>query len=333
MNAREPKPEWDDVPAVLRTRIAALIGEPIASGEVAWGGYGPTASFVLTAASGAKHFCKGTHPDNTPEGHQAVLNECTNLQRFPELARFGAAFRGQVEGEGWHLAVLAAVTRAQAVPPWTADTQARAIAFIAAFHAATPARAEEVLKDMRVSDLLGQARNWHSLQDPASRDNFAALFTDERAVQAWLDAHLGDLILRTGDVASCGGPRGWIHADIRSDNLIFAEGGRLVLVDWPVLSYGPQLLDIAFFLPSLEGEGGARCADGLRLYELAAGVRFGAEDIALAAATVAGFFASRAGEPQIAALPRLRGVQKLQLFPALAWMCDALGIAALPTPA
>jgi hypothetical protein len=332
LSGREPKPEWDEVPEVLRARIADIVGEPIASGEIAWGGYGPTASFILTTASGAKHFCKGTHPGNTPEGHQAVLRECANLQHFPELARFGSAFRGLVEGDGWHLVVLDAIERAQAVPPWTPETAVRAIALIAAFHAATPPRAEEALKDMRVSDLLGRARNWHSLRDPASRDGFVALFADKAAAQAWLDAHLEDLIARTARLTTCGGPKGWIHADIRSDNLIFAAGGRLVLVDWPVLSFGPQLLEIAFFLPGLEGEGGPRCADGLKLYEEAAGVRFAAADIALAAAGVAGFFAARAGEPEIAALPRLRWVQKLQLFPALAWLSDRLGIPPPPLP-
>jgi hypothetical protein len=333
LSAREPKPNWDDVPQVLRARIAEIVGEPIARGEIAWGGYGPTASFILTAASGATHFCKGTHPGNTPEGHQAVLRECVNLRRFLELARFGAALHGLVEDEGWHLAVLDAVVRAQAVPPWTPGTVAQAIALIAAFHAATPAHAEDALKDLRVSDLLGRSRNWHSLRERASRDGFVALFADKDAAQAWLDSHLDDLVARAAHVADCGGPHGWIHADIRSDNLIFAAGGRVVLVDWPVLSFGPQLLDIAFFLPSLEGEGGPRCADGLKLYEDAADVRFAADDVALAAASVAGFFAARAGEPQIAALPRLRGVQKLQLFPALDWMCDALGIPKPPTRA
>ncbi|HWD26806.1 MAG TPA: phosphotransferase [Rhizomicrobium sp.] len=328
MSGREPKPEWDEVPQVLRARIAEMVGEEIVAGAIAWGGYGPTASFVLTAASGTAHFCKGTHPGNTPEGHAAVLRESANLQRFPELQRFGAGFRGLVEGEGWHLMVLEAVARVQSVPPWTPDAAARAIGLIAAFHAATPLRAEEALKDLRVSDLLGRMRNWHSLAEPKARSEFTALFADPAAAAVWLDAHLARLIALAGRVAACGGPRGWIHADIRSDNLVF--GARLALVDWPVLSFAPQLIDIAFFLPSLAGEGGPRCADGLKLYEGAAGVRFADDDIALAAAAVAGFFAARAGEPPIAALPRLRWVQKLQLFPALAWTCDALGLAPLP---
>ena len=44
-----------------------------------------------------------------------------------------------------------------------------------------------------------------------------------------------------------------------------------------------------------------------------------ARDVAVTVATVAGFFAARAWQPKIPALPRLRWVQKLQLFPSLTW--------------
>jgi hypothetical protein len=70
----------------------------------------------------------------------------------------------------------------------------------------------------------------------------------------------------------------------------------------------------------------------LLLYEQAAGVRFEAEHVTAAAAFVAGFFAARAGEPEIAALPRLRRVQKQQLVPALTWLCRCLAIEGPPIP-
>jgi hypothetical protein len=330
---REPKPAWADVPAGLRERIAALIGEPVAGGEIAWGGYGPTASFVLTTASGARHFCKGTHPGNTKEGHAAVLQECANLMRFAELARFGAGYRGMVEADGWHLAVLEFVPRGADVPPWTPHAVEQVFARIAAFHAATPAEARNALGDRLASDLLAKAQNWHSLRDPAMHGRFIALFEDAGAAAGWLDAHLDRLIARTQDGAALGGPHGWVHMDIRSDNMIFAADGRLLLIDWPVLSWGPQLLDVAFFLTSLEAEGGPACAEGLRRYEEAAGVVFAPGDIATAATIVAGFFAARAGEPEVAALPRLRGLQKSVLFPALRWTCARLALPPLPRPA
>jgi hypothetical protein len=329
---REPKPDWREVPAALRDKIAATIGEPVVSGEKVFGGFGPMATFVLTTASGARHFCKGSHPGNTQHGHAATLREFENLAAFPELARFGAALRGTVDGDGWHLAVLDFAERGTTVPPWSDTTIAQAIGLIASFHAAMPARAADTLRDRAAFDLLTQGGSWHSLSEPAMREKFVALFQDSGAAGKWLEAHLGQFVELQTQGASLGGPQGWMHMDIRSDNLVFTRGGGLLLVDWPALSFGPQLLDIAFFLPSLAGEGGPRCADGLRLYEDAAGVTFASGDVAVAATLVAGFFAARAGEPEEAALPRLRWVQKMQLFPALGWLSDCLGLAPPPLP-
>lgn len=326
---REPKPSWAEVPTASRVRIEGMIG-PVVGAETVWGGFGPTASFALTTASGKRFFCKGTHPGNTKEGHAAVLREVDNLIEFPELTfRFGAALAGLVEDEGWHLMVLEHVQRAVNVPPWTDGTLARVMALIAEFHRATPERAEAILRDCLASDLTA---NWRVLRDkPAAREAFAALFEDAPGAMRWLDAHVERLAALEDRGPDIGGPRGWVHMDIRSDNLIVAQD-RVLLIDWPVLSYGPRLLDIAFFLPSLAGQGGPSCADGLKLYEAAAGATFTQDDVATAATVIAGFFAARAGEPEIPALPRLRWIQKLQLFPALDWLCDSLGIDKPPAP-
>lgn len=322
---REPKPDWAEVPEVLRAKIVTTIGEPVVRGETVWGGFGPTASFALTTASGARFFCKGTHPGNTREGHAAVLREVENLKAFPELTGFGATLRGFVEGDGWHLMILDHVPRGTSVPPWTPDAIAQVMRLVADFHRATPERAETLLHDRWASDLIAKAQNWHTLRDNVdARDGFIALFEDSANASHWLDSHLDRLVTLKDRGPEIGGPRGWAHMDIRSDNIIFAADGGLLLIDWPVLSYGPQLLDIAFFLPSLAGQGGPSCADALRLYERAAGVTFAPDDVTIAAAVVAGFFAARAGEPEIPALPRLRWIQKLQLFPALDWLCACL---------
>lgn len=330
---REPKPDWHAVPGALRTTIDAICGEPIVSAETVWGGFGPTASFALTTASGARFFCKGTHPGNTKEGHAAVLREVENLRTFPELRRFGADLRGLAGGDGWHLMVLEHVPRVTSVPPWTLDATERVVALVADFHRSTPTRAEAILHDRWSSDLIAKAQNWHTLLEKADvREGFLALFADGAAAARWLDdTELEQLVRLKNKSAGIGGPRGWTHMDIRSDNLILADG-RVALIDWPVLSFGPQLLDIAFFVPSLEGQGGLCCADGLRLYEERAGHYFEAEDIAIAASIVAGFFAARAGQPEIAALPRLRWIQKLQLFPALDFLSDMLGVDRPPLP-
>jgi hypothetical protein len=68
---RESKPAWADVPPQLKEELATLAGGPIADAAVAWGGYGPSATFILTTADRRKLFCKGTHPGFTEAGKVA----------------------------------------------------------------------------------------------------------------------------------------------------------------------------------------------------------------------------------------------------------------------
>ena len=82
---------------------------------------------------------------------------------------------------------------------------------------------------------------------------------------------------------------------------------------------GNAVLDVAFWLPSLELEGGPK-PDAV----LPSG-----PGVAELAALVAGFFAARAGLPPPSGAPTVRGIQLAQLRPALAWACRALG---LPQP-
>ena len=126
----------------------------------------------------------------------------------------------------------------------------------------------------------------------------------------WLDEALPQLVA-AGDAAALDGDA-VIHCDVRSDNLC-VRAGRAVLVDWNHTRLGNATLDVAFWLPSLELEGGPPPD------------RFGVDDLA---AVVAGFFAAGAGLPPPEGAPEVRGFQRAQLEVALPWACRALGLPA-----
>ena len=333
---RESKPEWSEVPAELRDALAEIAGGKIDSGTIAWGGYGPTATFVLDVVDGRRLFCKGTHPGITEEGNEAFHTELAHYQRIPELAQFGPAFRGAAHHEDWHLMMLDFVQRTREVPPWSDETVRGAIAMLARFHANPPARAGEILpiaeQQTEFMGLYRAQNGWKALERQADRKQFVGLFSEPFAAERWLDAHLDEFIALEARAAHIGGPRSWVHHDFRSDNLLFTRSDEPLLVDFPFLAYGPTLMDVVFFLPSLAGEGGPTPEAGLRLYEESVGHRFDADDTRITVATVAGFFAARAGQPDIPGLPRLRWVQKLQLFPCLAWLAALTEIETAPAP-
>lgn len=337
MESRESKPSWPDVPRELVARLGELIGARIADAEVVWGGFGPSATFLIRTDDGRRFFCKGTHPGFTKAGKRAVLRERVIYEALPELSAFGPAFHGAAGDGEWLLLVLDFIERRRNVPPWSEDTFRAAIRMLARFHSAMPPRARTVLDDVRSSPLMaevyGACLGWRHLAESAEdSERLLALFADRIAAAKWIERHIGDFVALEEQAPRLGGPHSWIHHDVRSDNLIFRDEGEPMLVDWPYLAYGPIVMDVAFFLPSVAGEGGPSLREGLAIYETESAIRFDNHHARVAVATVAGFFAARAGLPPIPGLPRLRWVQALQLFPCLDWMSRLMSIEPPPAP-
>jgi hypothetical protein len=183
-------------------------------------------------------------------------------------------------------------------PPWRDGDVAAALAAIEALHAAD---APKLLRHAEVPD--DWAPGWRDVAgNPAPFLALGLVSPDwlTRALPALIEAEVACPL--EGD-APC-------HWDIRSDNLCFTAGG-VKLIDWAEACLSNPRLDLGFWLPSLAFEGGpppeAILADAPEV-----------------AAWVAGFFAARAGLPNIPDAPFVRRVQREQLGPALAWAIRAL---------
>src|SRR5205823_1502092 len=128
--------------------------------------------------------------------------------------------------------------------------------------------------------------------------------------RAWLDDSLPSLIAAAREAPIEG--EELLHLDVRSDNICFA-GTRTVLVDWNWAARGNGLLDIAFWAPSLQAEGGPPPEEIL-------------PDAGVWAALVSGFFAERVGQTAVRNADAIRAVQLKQLRVALPWAARALGL-------
>ncbi len=135
--------------------------------------------------------------------------------------------------------------------------------------------------------------------------------------QRWLDEALRSL-LSAADPALLDGDA-LCHLDVRSDNLCFRPDGQALLIDWDCAAAGNPEFDFAFWLPSLHLEGGPAP-------ETDANVTPGF------VALVAGFFASRAGLPNIPIAPAVRSIQQRQLAVALPWAASVLQLSSPDGP-
>jgi aminoglycoside phosphotransferase (APT) family kinase protein len=188
-------------------------------------------------------------------------------------------------------------------PPWTDDRIAAVLDALAAIAATPP---PQHLVDSLAD--LDQKADWEGVADDPTR--FLAL----RLCSArWLEQALPSLIAAAGSAPLAGDAL--VHADIRSDNLCFRDG-RAIVIDWNhALPANPDL-DIAAWLPSLHAEGGPPPE---RILPDAPGL----------AASVAGYFCARAGEPPFPDAPYVRPLQLKQSRTALPWAARSLG---LPPP-
>lgn len=186
-------------------------------------------------------------------------------------------------------------------PPWDDARIAAVLDGLAAIHATPPpVSLAPVATD--------SGADWRSVAaDPA------LFLSVGLCSERWLEAALPALI----DAASSAPLTGsaLVHLDIRSDNLCFREG-RVVVIDWNHATVANPDLDVAFWLPSLQSEGGPPPEAIL-------------PDAPGLAAWVAGFFSARAGMPQPPNAPHVRPLQLTQARTALPWAARALG---LPAP-
>jgi Ser/Thr protein kinase RdoA (MazF antagonist) len=327
----EPKPTWRRVPLGVRRRAEALLGAAVTRADRAYGGYGPSATFRLRLADGRRAFFKGVYP--LPEGSPVRWSLDREQRVFEQLgdliSPWAPAYYGAVAERGWHALLLEDLGPAT-VPPWTEAKARAAMRAYAGFHAGTRGRPLPRWLPRR-RGWLPFARTWSRLSANAVDLEQLAGLAGAGAGEAvsWLRHHLPALDAASSAFGRTGRPFALLHLDTRSDNVRVdaAAPTPLRIFDWPFAMVGPPELDVAAFAQSVASEGGPAPE---RLTDWYAEVQpLRPRVLAGAAAAIAGFFAERAWQPPVEALPRLRSVQRRQLRASLAWAARLNG---LPAP-
>ena len=280
----------------LREQLTQMLGVAVQGPMVAVGrGYTPALRRLARLADGRRVFVKAATNTSTAQWLRDEQRIYTTLQ-----APFLAHHIAYADGER-PVMVLEDLSEAHWPPAWRPGDIASVRATMAAIAARSPAHIPPI-------DASIFQTGWQTVA--ADPEPFLSL---GHVSAAWLSRALPQLIAAALAVDLSGDAL--LHGDLRSDNLCL-RGDQAILVDWNYACLGSPDVDTAFWLPSLEIEGGGvpesilPCEPGL-------------------AAVVSGFFACRAGLPLIPQAPRVRHIQQRQLSSALPWAIRALG---LPTP-
>jgi len=292
----------DSPPPDARDRIDALLGARAVAYSPTEGGYSPVGRWRVRTESGDRAFVKMAHTDHT---RRAIRTEHAVLRTFDPGLEFVPKLIGFDDHTEFPLLAIEDLGAALWPPPWDPPLVERVRDTVARMHAmATNLEPFSVVH-------AGEERGWSLVaEDPAP------LLRLDVVSRSWLDRSLPALIAAEAGAPLAGDAL--THFDIRSDNLCLAERG-VVLIDWNLACRGSPELDLGFWLPSLELEGGPPPEHFL-------------PDHPEVAAWVSGFFAARAGLPTIPDAPGVRGIQLAQLRTALPWAIRALGLAPVDGP-
>ncbi len=280
----------------LISRIEKLTGASIESCYCVQGGYTPALRW-LCKTSRASFFVKvGASPLTSEFLRREIhIYNCVRGEFMPKLIAYE-------DHASEPILIIEDLSAHDWQPSWNARKVEMVLAQIETMHA-TKAQLES-----------------YAQVHPSRNANWKAVAADPKpflsigiANARWLDATLPTLI-ENEERCKTEGDR-LCHWDLRSDNVCITES-KAVFVDWNLACLSNPKLDLGFWLPSLEFEGGPRPEMILP----------NAPEVA---AWVSGFFAARAGLPEISDAPRVRLVQRQQLETALPWAVRALGLSAL----
>lgn len=301
---------WADLPRPVQAVVELRVGTVVAFQDQP-GGFSPGVAARLTLADGAAVFVKSSstqlNPD-TPALHRAEARNAAALPTAAPVPRLWDSF----EVDGWVTLVFDAVDGAQPVQPWRMDQLRRVVAAL---------------------DVLVDVLTPAPVAAPSIAELFAEDFSKWRRVAAgelrldrpgdgWLRDHVAVLSALESRWPGAAEGSTLLHGDVRADNVLLADDGRVWFVDWPHACIGAAWVDVVLMVPSVAMAGGPSPETTMHMSRHVAAAP--ADDVDAVVAALAGYFVLQSRRPPPPGIPTVRAFQAEQGEIAVRWIRERL---------
>ncbi|MFJ8084510.1 aminoglycoside phosphotransferase family protein [Streptomyces sp. NPDC096205] len=299
---------WQALPDVVRDAVAEMTGGPVVEAVTQSGGFSPGVAARVRTAGGRRAFVKAVSSESNPHSPALHRAEARNAAALPPQVP-APRLLGTYDDGTWVALVFEDVAGRQPHVPWRAaelrgvlDAVARLARALTPSPPAAPPAAEALARNFD---------GWRELRDGAEGEVADRL-------GAWTAARLDRLAELAGPWAQAVAGDTLAHGDLRADNMLLTEDGRVVFVDWPHVVRAAPWFDLLVMLPCVRAQGGPDPQEVFTRHELGAGADPDAVTAALAA--LAGYFLRHSLLPAPPGIPTLRAFQRAQGEAALEWL-------------
>ena len=294
--------EWPHLPPRIRALVEERCGSPVVDADSQGAGFTPGFASVLTCADGTRHFVKAASQKAQRLFAAAYREEARKLSALPAEAPAPRLLWQHDSGdpEDWVVLGIEHVAARQPVRPWRPEDLAACVAMTERMAAALTPPPE----GLAVEGFATEFAEWPAYWADVDRE-----YAEEAAALAarFAEVTAGDTL---------------VHTDVRDDNLLLAEDGRVLLCDWNWPVVGAAWLDTLFLLIGPRG-------DGLDVDAVLAGSPLtrdlDPEAIDIVLALVTGYFLRSADLPAPPTSPYMRDAQRWQGEVCWEWLAERRG--------
>ncbi|WP_395692754.1 phosphotransferase family protein [Nocardioides sp.] len=300
--------EWAHLPPWLRALVEERCGSPVVSAASQGAGFTPGFASVLTCADGSRHFVKAASQKAQRMFAESYREEARKLAALPPDTP-APRLLWTHDADDWMVLATEHVASRPPARPWREEDLARCVAMMADLASLLTPPPD----GLGLDEFAVEYADWPGFWD--------RLATAPPAVPGFAE-HVGEATRLAAAFGPAAAGSTLVHTDVRDDNLLLADDGRVLLCDWNWPVVGAAWLDTVLLMIGPRG-------DGLDVDALLASSPLTrdvpAQDIDSVLALVTGYFLFSAAQPIPPTSPHMRAAQRWQGEVCWDWLGERRG--------